>query len=69
VDCPTLVVGAQWDRITPVGVQRRIAAKYEAEYLEAAGHAHMLTLEEGWEQPFKEVLGWIDRAIAGEAGP
>jgi len=65
VDCPTLVVGAQWDRITPVAVQRRIATKYGAEYREMAGHGHMLMLEEGWEQSFKEILAWVDRAIAG----
>src|SRR3990172_3195835 len=32
----------------------------------AAGHGHMLMLEEGWEQSFKEILTWIDRAIAEE---
>ena len=66
VDCPTLVVGAQWDRITPVAVQRRIAAKYDAEYLEAPGHGHMPILEEGWEQSFKGILAWVDRAIAAD---
>lgn len=64
IDCPTLVAGAQWDRITPAAVQRRIAAKYDAEYVEMAGHGHMLMLEEGWEQPFKEVLTWLDKAIS-----
>lgn len=65
VNCPRLVVGAQWDQITPVAVQRRIAAKYAAEYVEAAGHGHMLMLEEGWEESFKKILSWIDRAIRG----
>ena len=64
VECPMLVVGAQWDRITPPSVQRRIAAKYDAEYLEIAGHAHMLIVEEGWEQPFKEILKWLEVAEA-----
>jgi len=63
VECPTLVVGAEWDQITPVGVQRRIAAKYDADYLEMAGHAHMLMLEEGGERPIKEILTWVDGAI------
>jgi len=66
VECPTLVVVAQWDRITPAAVERRIAAKYDAEYLEMAGHAHMLMLEEGWERPFKEILTWVDKAIGEE---
>ena len=66
VTCPTRVVGAQWDRITPAAVQRRIAAKYDAEYVEMAGHGHMLMLEEGWEQPVKETLTWMDKAISKE---
>lgn len=62
VACPTLVVGAQWDRLTPAAVQRRIAAKYAAEYREMAGHGHMLMLEEGWEQSLAEILAWLDHA-------
>lgn len=63
VRCPTLVVGAEHDRITPAALERRIAARYRAEYQEAAGHAHMLMLEDGWERPFKEILTWMERAI------
>ena len=59
VRCPTLVMGASDDQITPVGVQRRIAAKYGAEYLEAAGHAHMLMLEEDWQPPWRQMLDWL----------
>jgi pimeloyl-ACP methyl ester carboxylesterase len=59
VRCPTLVVGAEHDRITPVRVQRRIAKRYGAEYREAQGHAHMLMLERGWEEPFREILDWM----------
>jgi pimeloyl-ACP methyl ester carboxylesterase len=63
VRCPVLVVGAERDRITPVALQRRIAQHYRAEYQEAAGHAHMLMLEEEWERPFKDVLTWMERAV------
>jgi pimeloyl-ACP methyl ester carboxylesterase len=63
VRCPTLVVGAEHDRITPAALQRRIARRYRAEYQEAAGHAHMLMLEDGWERPFKDVLAWMERAV------
>ncbi|MBI4607685.1 MAG: alpha/beta hydrolase [Candidatus Rokubacteria bacterium] len=63
VRCPFLVVGAEHDAITPVGVQRRIARKYGARYLELPGHAHMLMLEAGWEVPFKEILDWVEGAI------
>jgi pimeloyl-ACP methyl ester carboxylesterase len=65
IGCPTLVVGAEQDRITPPAVQRRIAAKYAADYLEMAGHGHMLMLEEGWEGPFKEILSWVETALEG----
>ena len=63
VRCPTLVVGAEDDRITPAALQRRIARRYGSEYQEATGHGHMLMLEDGWEQPFKDVLAWMARAI------
>jgi pimeloyl-ACP methyl ester carboxylesterase len=63
VRCPTLVVGAERDRITPAALQRRIAARYRAEYQEAVGHAHMLMLEDGWERPFKDMLAWMEGAL------
>jgi pimeloyl-ACP methyl ester carboxylesterase len=63
IRCPTLVVGAEHDRITPASVERKIAARYGSEYIEAAGHAHMLMLEEGWERPFGEVLTWLARVV------
>lgn len=62
IRCPTLVVGASEDRITPVGIQRRIARRYGAEYQEAVGHAHMLMLEDEWEGPFRGILAWLERA-------
>ena len=63
IRCPTLVLGAEHDRITPASVERRIAAHYGSEYLEAAGHAHMLMLEEGWELLFGQVLSWLARVV------
>jgi pimeloyl-ACP methyl ester carboxylesterase len=63
VRCPTLVVGAEHDRITPVRIQRRIAARYRSEYQQAVGHAHMLMLERGWEEPFGQILAWMQRAV------
>ena len=63
VRCPTLVLGAEHDRITPAALQRRIAARYRADYREAAGRAHMLMLEDGWEGPCNEILSWMEQAI------
>jgi len=62
VRCPTLVVGASDDRITPAAVQRRIARKYGADYLEAAGHGHMWIVADGGEATFAQALGWMERA-------
>jgi pimeloyl-ACP methyl ester carboxylesterase len=62
VRCPTLVVAAREDRITPPAVQRRIARKYGSTYLEVVGHAHMLMLEEGWEGPLEMILAWLEGA-------
>jgi non-heme chloroperoxidase len=61
--CPVLVVGAEHDMITPVAVQRKIARRYRAKYLELAGYGHMPMLEDGWERTIKEILDWADRAI------
>jgi pimeloyl-ACP methyl ester carboxylesterase len=59
VRCPTLVVGAGRDAITPCRVQRRIAAKYGSEYRELPRRAHMLMLEDGWEAVADELLDWL----------
>jgi pimeloyl-ACP methyl ester carboxylesterase len=67
VRCPTLVVGAGLDAITPCRVQRRIATKYGSEYRELPPHAHMLMLEDGWEAVADELLGWLARV--GKASP
>lgn len=61
VQCPTLVVGAALDAITPAPVQRKIAAKYGAEYRELPGHAHMLMIEDGWEAVARELIAWLEK--------
>ena len=63
IRCPTLVVGASDDRITPAAVQRRIARKYGSDYLEARGHGHMFIIEDGGEATFRQALGWMERAM------
>ena len=58
IDCPVLVIGATDDRLTPVSIQRKIAGKYRrTEYKEFPG-AHMLPLENGWEESIQYILKW-----------
>jgi pimeloyl-ACP methyl ester carboxylesterase len=61
--CPALVVGAAADRLTPAAVQRRIAARYGADYVEVAG-GHMLPVEPGWRTPLGRALSWLDAHAA-----
>lgn len=61
VVCPVLVVAGSEDRITPVSVVRRIAAKYGvvSTYREFHGHGHWLVGEPGWEEIAEYVLKWV----------
>lgn len=64
VSCPTLVVGARHDRLTPVWMQRRIAERYGADYLESAAHGHMLMIEDGWETIASQIFSWLEAGIS-----
>ncbi|MEO8623766.1 MAG: alpha/beta fold hydrolase [bacterium] len=57
---PLLVVGSEHDRFIPLGVSRRVAAKYGAPLHIAQGHGHFLFSEPGWEQEAAFILDWID---------
>lgn len=62
--CPVLVIGAAEDRLTPADVQRRIAARYGARYLESERHAHLPMLEADWSKLCAEILAWLASAAA-----
>ena len=62
--CPVLVVGAARDRLTPAALQRRIAARYGADYIEAAECGHMLPIEPDWLPSIRGVLAWLDARTA-----
>lgn len=59
VRCPVLVIGAREDRITPPDMQRSIAERYRADYMEFPGYGHMLILEKGWERVARHIFSWI----------
>jgi pimeloyl-ACP methyl ester carboxylesterase len=68
VHCPFLVIGAGEDNITPAAkVARRIARKYQADYREYPGFAHMIILEPGWERVATDIAHWLDRVTPGVA--
>lgn len=62
VRCPVLVAAMTHDQLTPPAKQRSIAAKYHADYVEFAQHAHLPMLEPGWERPIAVVAKWLEEA-------
>lgn len=56
---PQLVVSGDQDRFVPLGVARRIAARYGAPLHIARGHGHFLFAEPGWEEHAGAMLDWI----------
>jgi pimeloyl-ACP methyl ester carboxylesterase len=64
VTCPMLIMAGTEDRITPVRVARRVAAKYAgAAYRECPGRAHWLMDEPGHEEVFDHLLRWLEEHV------
>lgn len=61
VACRMLVVGAKHDRITPLPIAARVAAKYGADYEEFSDLAHWVLGGPGWEEVAGCVADWIAR--------
>lgn len=57
---PVLVVSATDDRLIPASVQRRIAARYQADHIPVPGRGHMLPIEANWRGPIGRILEWLD---------
>jgi non-heme chloroperoxidase len=57
---PMLVVSGNRDRFIPLGVARRLAARYGAPLHVAEGHGHFLFGEPGWESHAAGMLDWIE---------
>jgi non-heme chloroperoxidase len=60
IHVPMLVVGSEHDRFIPLGVVRKVAARYGAPLHIAQGHGHFLFSEPGWETEAAYMLDWID---------
>lgn len=69
VGCPVLVIGATEDQITAAKMVKKIARKYQADYKEYDGFAHMIVLEPGWERVAQDIATWLEKAVQiGGAG-
>ncbi|MFC1937537.1 alpha/beta hydrolase [Chloroflexota bacterium] len=68
ITCPVLIVGATQDRITPVSVAGKVAAKYKgvATYKEFEDHAHWVLLEPGWQEVAEYVYSWINSLASAD---
>lgn len=62
VTCPTLVVAAGADRMTPRALVERVAAKYRSvsTYRVFAEHGHWAVGEPGWQDIADAVLTWLE---------
>lgn len=69
ITCPTLIIGASLDRITPASVVRQVAKKYRAvaTYKEFDNHAHWTIGEPGWREVAEYAAGWLRGATANTA--
>jgi pimeloyl-ACP methyl ester carboxylesterase len=69
VRCPVFVVASTFDRLTPPARQRLLAARYRADYVEFAQHAHFPMLEPGWARPAAVIGRWLEEAARIGDGP
>jgi pimeloyl-ACP methyl ester carboxylesterase len=65
VTCPVLVIAGGQDRLTPVSVVRKVAAKYRAvsTYREFTNHAHWVLGEPGWQEVAESIAVWLDQTL------
>jgi pimeloyl-ACP methyl ester carboxylesterase len=65
ITCPVLVIGSAQDRMLPVSIVRKIAAKYRgtATYREYADHAHKVLLEPGWQKIAEDIDNWLKQVL------
>jgi len=62
-DIPILIISGKEDKITPSSIARKIAKKFNTDYLEYRNHSHFLTKERGWESIATDILNWINKKV------
>jgi pimeloyl-ACP methyl ester carboxylesterase len=60
VTVPALVIGGDGDRFIPWRRYRRVAKRYGAPFLLAAGRGHMLIIEPRYEEICRWISAWVD---------
>ncbi|WP_439133986.1 alpha/beta hydrolase [Pseudomaricurvus sp.] len=67
VQCPTLVLSAELDKLIPAQVVKKVANKYpQAAYHCFTGQTHWVIAEKGWEACAEYIAEWLDRLAAAE---
>lgn len=66
VTVPLLFVAADQDRLTPPGVVRRSAKRFDhvADYVEYPGQGHWVLGQPGWERIAEDTAAWLDGKAA-----
>jgi pimeloyl-ACP methyl ester carboxylesterase len=57
--CPTMVVGGELDRLTPLSLQLKIAG-YHGSAFKQYPNSHMIMLERHWRRPMLDILSFIN---------
>jgi pimeloyl-ACP methyl ester carboxylesterase len=57
---PVLGVSAEHDRISPPSIQPKLVKRYRAPHLRIASHAHLVTIEPGWDAVNAAVLDRLE---------
>lgn len=58
---PILVLGAEYDQLSPPDLVRNTADVYAADYIYIRGKGHNLLTESGWEETAKMIAKWLCR--------
>jgi alpha-beta hydrolase superfamily lysophospholipase len=60
ITCPMLVIASREDKATPFSIIQRIVDKYDCDLKTYSKFGHLIISEQGWEQPAKDILEWLD---------
>jgi pimeloyl-ACP methyl ester carboxylesterase len=59
--CPVLVIAGGQDRIAPPSVEKKVAVRYKASYIEYPEHCHVsLVNGPGWKNPAGDIARWLE---------